>query len=121
MKIAPAAVGFGFGTAIGSVEFEELCWSTDTRACALILETIPPKPMNHGRSVSVALMSMYFAEQGRSVAVVAGPGIAEVPGGIDQDVHLGSRGSADLLVVQSERVIRVRAAVVVRLRGQQGV
>src|SRR6266545_3509283 len=64
MKIAAADCGSGLGTAIGRTPFDELCWTTDTRACALILATIPPKPMNHGRSVSVALMSMYLAAQG---------------------------------------------------------
>src|SRR2546422_1882462 len=62
MKIAAATAGFGFGTAIGSVPFAELSCKSETRACALIFGTRPPK--YQGRSVSVTLMSTYFAAQG---------------------------------------------------------
>ena len=79
MKIAPPVVGFGFGTAIGSAELEEFCWRTDTRACALIFETIPPNPMNQGRSVSVALMSMYFLVQGDPSLLSAAPASPKYP------------------------------------------
>ena len=55
------------------------------------------------------------------IAVVAGPRVPEIPGGIDQDVHLGGRSSADLPVVQRKRAARVRPGVLVCLRRQQGV
>src|SRR5262249_40496206 len=56
MKIAAADFGSGFGTAIGSpFAFADSCIK-QTRACALIFGTKPPK--NQGRSVSVALMSI---------------------------------------------------------------
>src|SRR6058998_3462720 len=76
MKIAAATVGSGFGTAIGRAPFDEFSWSSETRACALILETMPPKPMNQGRFVSVALMSTYFAAQGEPFGSVPSPYVA---------------------------------------------
>src|SRR2546426_2998823 len=71
MKIAAADLGNGFGTAIGSVPFAEVSCRSETRACALIFATSPPK--YHGRSVSVALMSTYFAVHGEPFGSVLSP------------------------------------------------
>src|SRR5207245_2675423 len=66
MKIAAADFGFGFGTAMGSAFALAVSCIRQTRACALILGTSPPK--NQGRPDSVALMSMPGAPTVGSVA-----------------------------------------------------